>query len=337
MTYKDSLASIGVASILALICAPLAASAAHPDRFSGTLKMAEEFLTGTFDNYEQAYWEKVLDVPEVQRHRRRTEIYRKVDVPAIEGDKYYAHKYWDGDPKKPAYRNLWVLFGDKKLNAVRINLLTIPHPETLDNALNDPSILHDLTFDKLGSMPRDCDSLWEPRGNSLHMTLVPGNNCWLTDVNPAGMPVHTEVDATLNKDEFYFGSYGYDKDGILRYGVPGLIAAKLRHARWFSCTVERPGMKSTVVRLHDQGDAVTLDGSEANQIFTIRLRQMLPPYAVYSRELALLVMPGVATERVNEDYELLDPHSSTDPSAGSIGYETSHIGVRCDLKPQTWE
>lgn len=315
-------------SLATMLLATTLAFAAPADRWSEQLDMVEDLLVGTFDSYEQAYWQEVLNVPAEYRHRRLTAIYRKVDVPAFAGDTYYAHKYWDGDPAKPAYRNLYVLRGDDTVNKVRLRLLTIPHPERLDNALNDPSVLRNLTPDVMGSMPPPCDSVWEPRGTVFHITLA-GEDCWLTDVHTSGVPVNTKSDATLDQDMFYFHAFGWGKDGKLLYGKPDLVGPKQRRARWFDCTIATPGSKATVVKLHDQGDAVTIPGAGSTQGMTIRLRQVTPPYAVRSRELALLVLPAGATERVSDAYELLDPHASTDPAADSIGYESSAVQVAC--------
>lgn len=329
MSKLPSRKGVICASLATMLLATTIDFAAPADRWSEQLGMVEDLLVGTFDSYEQAYWEEVLNVPAEYRHRRLTATYIKVDAPAFTGDTYYAHKYWDGEPAKRAYRNLYVLRGDDEVNKVRLRLLTIPHPERLDNALNDPSVLHDLTPDVMGSMPPPCDSVWEPRGSVFHITLA-GEDCWLTDVHPSGVPVNTKADATLDKDMFYFHAFGWGKDGKLLYGKPDLVGPKQRRARWFECRIATSGGDETVVKLHDQGDAITIPGAGSKQGMTIRLRQVTPPYAVRSRELALLVLPAGATERVNDAYELLDPHATTDPAANSIGYVSNTIQISCE-------
>ena len=282
--------------------------------------LAVRYITGIFDNYEQVYWEKTLGVPQELRHRQVTSTYVPVTLPEFGDVVIYADKYWDGDPAKVAYRNLYLLTTDEELDAVRLRLLTIPNNRRLDGALDNLSLLDQLTPEEMIVMDRDCDTVFRRWGNMFKISMI--DECWLTTVHPSGAPVSVTVETTLDARDFWVLSYGYGEDGSQMYGPLDLVASKERKARPFACTLRvgsgDDGEYFGGLRLHDQGGVATVTTRTHGDV-RLRLRQITWPVSNQRPQLALFVM----TE--GQDEVLLDgtdgnpaPYASASPLARSI-------------------
>jgi hypothetical protein len=286
------------------------------------LDLLERLLVGTFDNYEQTYWEEQQGVAPALRHRRVTSIYRRVDLPAFDGRVFYAHKWWDGDPAIPAYRNLYVVRRDPDLDLLRLNLLSIPNPERLERALEDDSVLRALRPVELTSMPAECNTVWRREGDGFRVAMA--GDCKLTSVSPTGEPLAITVDTRVDARSFLYLSYGRDARGELLYGPKDLVHSRELRARWFACVI-RYGDRKLRVGLHDQGGTFSMDGPRGR--LTIRLRQIQWPTHTRAPALALLAMQGDQQEL------LLDAPPGLAPTVALAAPEATQVGLKtCDFE-----
>lgn len=277
----------------------------------------EQVLVGTFDNYEQVYWEETLGVPAALRHRRTTSIYRRVDLPAFGERVYYAHKWWDGDPTVAAYRNLYVIRRDPALDLPRLDLLTIPDPGRLDRALDDDSVLRTLDPAEMIRMAPECNTVWRREGDGFRVAMA--GDCKLTSVSPTGEPLAMTVDTRIDAGEFSYLSYGRDAQGRILFGPTDLAPSRERRARWFDGRIVSAAGESRV-RLHDQGGCCTVDATGGP--LSLRLRQIRWPTPDRAPKLALIAMQGAQKEL------LVDAPAGTEPDIAFAAPHSTSIGLR---------
>jgi len=277
----------------------------------------EGLLVGTFDNYEQVYWEAQLGVPAALRHRRTTSVYRRVDLPAFGERVYYAHKWWDGDPAVAAYRNLYVIRRDPGLDLPRLDLLTIPDPGRLDHALDDDSVLRTLDPAGMIRMAPECNTVWRREGDGFRVAMA--GDCKLTSVSPTGEPLAMTVDTRIDAGEFSYLSYGRDSQGKILFGPTDLAPSRERRARWFDGLV-RSAAGEVRVRLHDQGGHCVVDVPGGP--LRLRLRQVRWPTHDRAPMLALIAMQGAQREL------LLDAPADMAPDIAFAAPQATAIGLR---------
>lgn len=325
-----------IAAVLLAPAATLAGGAGAAAVAGSTAPMAAELgrigelIVGTFDTYEQTYWERVRGVPEALRHRRTTMIIRRVDLPRFGSDVYYAHKYWDGDPGNPAFRDLYVFHPEAGTDAVRLDLLMLPDPERFDDALRDPGVLSVLSPEGLApvAMDRGCNTLWRLRGSQFLTTFA--GRC-LRAPSATHPPLILTAGTIVGPEGFFYLTTGVDAAGQHGFGPPdGVPSAELR-ARDFHCVIDRGTGTADTVSLHDQGDAVTLAATAAVPAVGIRLRQFKPPGSMRSQGLALIVLPADGLEAVDAQDRLISPHALVSPDATRIGYRSGDLAIHCDL------
>ncbi len=295
--------------------------------------LAVRYITGIFDNYEQVYWEKALGVLEQLRHRQVTSTYVPVDLPDFGDVVLYADKYWDGDPSKVAYRNLYVLTLDEVLDAVRLRLLTIPDNRRLDGALDNLSLLDQLTPEEMIVMDLDCDTALRRWGNMFKISMI--DECWLTTVHPSGAPVSVTVETTLDARDFWILSYGYGEDGSQMYGPLDMVASKERKARPFSCSLKigegDDGEYFGGLRLHDQGGSAAVTTRTRGEI-RLRLRQITWPTSNQRPQLALFVLSEDQEEVLLEGADGNPaPFASASPRALSIALNMPDMQASCRI------
>jgi hypothetical protein len=283
----------------------------------------ERLLCGTFDNYEQVYWEQQQNVEPRLRHRRSTSVYRRVDLPAFEGRVFYAHKWWDGDPAVRAYRNLYVIRRDSALNLPRLDLLTIPNPERLDDALDSDEVLLTLKPEELISMAAECNTVWRREGDGFRVAMA--GDCRLTSVSPSGEPLAITVDTRVDENNFLYLSYGRDSRGVLQYGPQDLLHSRELRARWFRGRIHLDGREHHV-QLHDQGGFCVIDGSQGS--LRIRLRQVRWPSHTRPSQLALVIMrDGQEEILLGAPADRVPTIVYASPDANSIGYATGDVEI----------
>ena len=277
----------------------------------------ERMLDGTFDNYEQVYWEAQRGVDPALRHRRTTSVYRRVHLQRFEGRVFYAHKWWDGDPAVAAYRNLYVIRRDPALGLPRLDLLTIPDPKRLDRALEDGSVLHTLTPEEMTRMAPECNTVWRREGDGFRVAMA--GECRLTSVSPTGEPLAMTVDTRVDAENFLYLSYGRDAQGKILFGPTDREPSRELRARWFDGRI-RTARGERRVRLHDQGGLCTIDGPQGE--LRIRLRQVRWPAHDRPPALTLVVMQGKQEEL------LLDPPAALAPTVAFAAPTAHRVGLQ---------
>jgi len=283
----------------------------------------ERLLAGTFDNYEQVYWEEQQGLDPSLRHRRSTSVYRHVQLPRFSGSVFYAHKWWDGDPAVRAYRNLYVIARDPRLNLLRLDLLTIPNPERLDHALDDDSVLQTLHPEEMLRMPSECNTVWRREGDGFRVAMA--GDCQLTSVSPTGESLAITVDTRVDDQNFLYLSYGRDPGGNLQYGPKDLSHSRELRARWFDGRIRVSGREHRV-RLHDQGGHCIVDGPGGS--LRLRLRQVRWPTHERAPALALVAMQGAQQELLLDAPRAVAPTVAfAAPEATSIGLSTPEFEV----------
>jgi len=322
--------AIGVVGILLGQSYASAESSSDPQKLDAELSLVEEFIGGTFDNYEQVYWEQVRKVPEKLRHRRVTSTYRKVELPQFGSHVMYADKYWDGDPARKAYRNLYVFSADQNLAGLRMNLLGIPQPDRFDNALDDPSELRVLDPSEMVAMNPSCNTVWRLRGTVFTTTFAAP--CTLGKEHGFASPTHLISDSTIGRDHFIYLTTGVDGRGKHVFGPPDFVPSAELRARPFKCSASYGTGRTETVHLHDQGGVASLPAEGGRRAVSIRLRQFMPPGAVESAGLVLIVLPPDGQEKVDEQGQLTTPHTMTPRDAKQIGFRDEGIGIDCVLK-----
>ncbi|MFL2769650.1 MAG: CpcT/CpeT family chromophore lyase [Rhodospirillaceae bacterium] len=286
-----SLFNIICLAFLALLVSPAKTADITKPPLENDLSLAISYMQGRFDNYEQVYWERALNTPKHLQHRQISSVYIKVDLPDFGDNVIYADKYWDGDPSRTAYRNLYVLKPDANLDAVRLRLLTIPNPERLDGALENLSLLKQLTPEEMIEMDLDCDTVFRRWGDDFRINMI--GECWLNTVHPSNKPVSIIVETILDADDFWVLSYGYGVDGSQMYGPLDLIPSKEVKARSFTCAINIASngkLESYIdLSLHDQGGIAQIN-SESEGVISIRLRQLVWPIINQTPALALFIL-----------------------------------------------
>lgn len=318
-----------VTAFLPLIA--LTALGADESNLNGELALVDEFLPGTFDNYEQIYWEEEGNTPKELRHRRSTATTIRVDLPQFGEHVFYTHAYWDGNPARREYRNLYILYADQETNAVRMRLLIIPQPERLDNALTDQSVLKSLTPASLAPMEMvpGCNTVWRLRGVQF-TTEFAGTTCD-RKIPPSTSPVTLTSNSTIGRNEFLYLTTGVDGAGKLVFGPPDFIPSKELRARNFTCSVDRESGGRETVQLHDRGGTASLVESQTAPALSVRLRQFTPPGSVHSEGLALIVLPEDGREKVDSRHRITTPHAWAPSTATLISYAGKSVDIRCAL------
>lgn len=303
-----------------MITSSRATAAATPDY---ELDDLERLLDGTFDNYEQVYWEEQQGVHPSLRHRRVTSVYRCVDLPAFNGRVFYAHKWWDGDPAVPAYRSLYVVRRDPNINLLRLELLALKSPERFDMALEDEALLRTLRPDETTSMAPECNTIWRREGDGFQVSMA--GDCRLTSVSPSGEPLAMTVNTRVDTSTFLYLSYGRDAKGEIQFGPKDLSPSRELRARWFDGLV-RNGDGEHRIRLHDQGGYGVVRGS--NGALRIRLRQVQWPTHERAPVLALIAMHGEQRELLLDAPPDVAPTiACASPHATSIGLQSADYEI----------
>lgn len=283
----------------------------------------ERLLAGTFDNYEQVYWEEQQRVHPSLRHRRVTSVYRRVDLPAFEGRVFYAHKWWDGDPAMPAYRSLYVVRRDPSINLLRLELLSIKDPERLDGALEDEGLLRALGRDDTTSMAPECNTIWRREGDAFRVSMA--GDCRLTSVSPSGEPLAMTVDTRVDASTFLYLSYGRDSQGAIQFGPKDRTPSRELRARWFD-GILRTRDGEFRLQLHDQGGYRTVDGPKG--ALRVRLRQIRWPTHERAPVMALIAMQGEQREQLLDANADATPNMAfASPDATSIGLQTADYEI----------
>ena len=270
--------------ILLLLGGVLAAGTASADQNAILDRDMQTFLQwfpGVYDNQEQVYFEKALDVPEDERHERIHHTFAPVDLPAFGEHVFYVQQYLDDDPSKIYRQRIYVFTADYEENAIRLAIHTPNDVESLVDAHLDPAKLEGLTPEQTRNMP-GCDVFWRKRAAEFDGQMKPGACNFVSQ--RSGKRIIIDDDLILTKDEIWISDRAEDEDGNYVFGNKAGIPHKNIKARRFECWVaalERDGESWTFkqgLEIWDQGGTATVVTDEDDpQTIRIKLRNVRWP------------------------------------------------------------
>lgn len=306
----------------------IAGGPAHASTLEADLELALDYMEGTFDNYEQVYWERALGVPEHLRHPRATSIYKLVELPQFDGAVIYAHKYANGDPSAITFRNLYVIKPSPEENGLRLRIYPVPDADQIAGLPDDLSGLAHLDPAEIQTMAPDCDTLWKRRMEHFQITMA--GECWLTTVHASGQPVSITVSTGLDASGMSYLSYGHGESGEQLYGPLDLVPSFEYRAREFACVAIEDSGGRQDFELYDEGGVASLELD--GQPLHVRLRRVRIPGAAQSRFLALFLHGGELLEDATTHWRESDAAAVAEFDATEIALLRDSVTIRCKLE-----
>ena len=190
-------------------------------------------MPGTYDNYEQTYFNKRLDIPADQRHRHiHTEI-RKIPDARFGEHAFYVQDYWDDDPSKQQPR-IYSFFVDEIEGALRMEsyYFTGLDRAAYLNAHDDLKKLDGLTKVKLNYV-KGCDLYFTRTVDGFHGKMKP-KACVYEEKSEK---VYADFQIMIGNKSLWKG------DIIRRVNDNKQVNSEPKHlykqnrARWFTCSL----------------------------------------------------------------------------------------------------
>ena len=219
------------------------------------LMIINELLPGTYDNTEQVYFDKRLNIEKEMRHQNlHTEI-RKVSIKNIK-NAFFILNYFTEQQATPKILTLDI---DNETNQIRMRTYEFnsSDKEIYKDAINNPKLLNNINIKKLKT-DTNCDLYWKQIIHGYHAT--PKNHMCHIMINNKKYHEHSEM--MLDDRSLWVANHIKDLDHSKRKKVY-MSPYKLLRARWFSCVMdfsdELPNQKKSYsIKLHDQGGAFSL-------------------------------------------------------------------------------
>ncbi|MFO7693977.1 MAG: chromophore lyase CpcT/CpeT [Vicinamibacterales bacterium] len=266
--------------------APQAAAqaAAPPGKAAGDLAVLERWLSGEFDNFQQAYEARETRAP--QPHQRIHTLITPLAAPAVGPHLLLARESALDAPDRIQALHVYSLLPDPAGAAVTLRLYAVTDPALLAAAQADPSKPVAVAPAQIRLLA-GCDVTWRRDGDAFSGDMVPGA-CKATWPKTGGQATVTNA-YRLTAGELWFSERLTDEAGTLLFGRADGVPYKLMRARPFSCyaamlkegtTDKYDGMLD--VAMHDQGKLVTFrteDGKETKYSFELsqlRYSQKVP-------------------------------------------------------------
>ncbi len=292
------------------------------------------WFEGRFDNAEQVYFEREMNVPEELRHERIHSIFAPVDLPEVGAHVMYVEQYSDGDPDAIYRQRLYDFTLDETADAIVLTILTLPDPPAVAGAHEDPTLLAGLTRADLGTTP-GCDVFWRRRANQF-VGEIPDGACRVTSER-LGTELVIDDDLLLTQDEIWIADRAETVAGDYVYGHPEGVPHKLRRVRPVSCWLAgRTGSGEDGwsfhrdVTLHDQGGRAWVAtgpvdlGDRTIEEIGLRMRRVVWPYGPNRPSLVLYVHERSDPERALS-------YAWADPDAARIGLNTRWMQASCTV------
>jgi hypothetical protein len=253
------LASLG----LAIVVAAAFAQSPAPERKPGwsndqsplqrDLMVVDAILPGTYNNYEQTYFNRRLNVPDDRRHRLvHTEIRRIPDARFGE-HAFYVQDHLDDDPSKQQPR-IYSFSIDEKEKALRmesyyfVGLDLAPYL----NAHDDLKKLDGLAKDKL-TYVKGCDLFFARINDGFHGRMKP-KACVYEE---RGEKVYADFQIMISNKSLWKGDVIRRLKDDRQVNEEPKILHKQNRARWFACSLtlgEGPeATRFTNLSIMDQG------------------------------------------------------------------------------------
>ncbi len=286
-----------------------------------------EWFPGEYDNQEQVYFEKELDVPEDLRHERTHHIFFKADLPEFGDHVLYVQQYIDDDPDKIYRQRIYVFTPDMEENAIRLTIHTPNDVKALVNAHLDPEKFKGLTPKKTKVLP-GCEVFWQRQAN--HFVGYMKEDACTFESKRSGKTIVINDDLMLTDNELWISDRANDAQGNYVFGNKAGVPHKNRKARNFSCWVavkhqEGEGWHFERNRkLHDQGGRFWVTTDEATpQRVGLKMRNVVWPYGNNKPSLVVYAYKG--------DSERAESYAWSEPTAKRVGLNLRWMQASCSL------
>jgi hypothetical protein len=197
------------------------------------LMVIDALLPGTYNNYEQTYFNNRLGVPADQRHRLvHTEI-RRIPDTRFGAHAFYVQDYWDDDATQQQPR-IYSFFIDEQANALRMEsyyFVGLDRAPYL-NAHDDLKKLDGLTKDKLTYVP-GCDLYFTRTVAGFHGKMKP-KACIYEE---KGEKVHADFQIQLGEKSLWKGDIIRRLSDDKQINAEPQVPHKQNRARWFTCSL----------------------------------------------------------------------------------------------------
>ena len=222
------------------------------------LMVIDALLPGSYDNYEQFYFDDRLGLPADQKHRRVHSEIRRIPDDRFGPHAFYIMDSWD-DGAGRQHPRIYSFYIDEAENALRMeSYYRIGFDNTpYRNAQDDLSKLDGLTRDKL-IYAKGCDMFWTRTVAGLHGRMKP-KACVSEE---KGEKVYGDYQIMLGEKALWKGDViRRIKDDVKVNDEPQVLH-KQNRVRWFTCSLslgEGPDAKRfTGLSIHDGGGTAWL-------------------------------------------------------------------------------
>jgi len=228
------------------------ASAQDQPPLQRDLMIISELFPGTYDNNEQVYFNRRLNVPDDVRHERVLSEVRRIPNDRFGTHAFFILDYWyEQDRWHP---RIYSLHMDEEENAIRMKLHMFAgfDREPYLNAHNDLSALDSLSLDDLTNLP-ECDLFWRPVIHGYH-AVMKDKACVYEEY---GETVYADYQVMLDDRALWKGDVIRRlSDDVQMNSEPEILHKQLK-ARWFTCNMGFSGEGTSGnfsnIRMHDQG------------------------------------------------------------------------------------
>jgi len=197
------------------------------------LMVIDAVLPGTYNNYEQTYFNNRLGVPADQRHKHvHTEIRRIPDARFGE-HAFYVQDWWDDDPSKQQPR-IYSFFIDETNGALRMEsyyFVGLDRAPFL-NAHDDLKKLDGLPKDKL-TYVKGCDLYFTRTIEGFHGKMKP-KACVYEE---KGEQVYADFQIMIADKALWKGDIIRRLSDDKKVNAEPMIPHKQNRARWFTCSL----------------------------------------------------------------------------------------------------
>lgn len=261
---KQIVAALAMVLAMVLSTAAVAQSTKKPGWSSDQsplqrdLMVIDELLPGSYDNFEQVYFDNRLDLPKDQKHRRVHSEIRRIPNDRFGPHAFYIMDSWD-DGAGRQHPRIYSFFIDEAENAVRMEMYPMVGFDNTPyrNAQDDMSKLDSLTKDMLPH-PKGCDMFWTRTVGGLHGKMKP-KACVSEE---KGEKVYGDYQMILGERTLWKGDVIRRLKDDVKVNEEPYVLHKQNRVRWFTCSLslgEGPDAKRfTGLTVHDGGNTAWL-------------------------------------------------------------------------------
>lgn len=222
------------------------------------IMVIDALMPGTYDNFEQMYFNNRLNVPTAERHRHTHTEVRKIHDERFGPHAFYVQDWFEDDSTKQTPR-IYSFYVDEAENAIRMESYYFNGLDRAPflNAHDDLTKLNGLTREKLG-FKESCNLYFTRIVEGFHGKMKP-KSC----INEEkGEQVYANYQIMLGEKSLWRGDVIRRLSDDKQVNDEPMVLRKLNRARWFTCSLtlgEGPEAKRfTNLSIMDQGGTAWL-------------------------------------------------------------------------------